>query len=76
MYQLGMVSTGGNKRGFLKATRKLTQEEIDALKRAWRNLYANNSENVVVLNNGIEFQEASNSAVETQHNNNSHYSRW
>ena len=68
MYQLGMVSTGGNKRGFLKATRKLTQEEIDALKRAWRNLYANNSENVVVLNNGIEFQEASNSAVETQLN--------
>lgn len=68
LYQLGMVSTGGNKRGFLKATRKLTQEEIDALKRAWKNLYANNSENVVVLNNGIEFQEASNSAVETQLN--------
>ena len=68
LYQLGMVSTGGNKRGFLKATRKLTQEEVDALKRAWKNLYANNSENVVVLNNGIEFQEASNSAVETQLN--------
>ena len=68
LYQLGMVSTGGNKRGFLKATRKLTQEEIDALKRAWKNLYANNSENVVVLNNGLEFQEASNSAVETQLN--------
>lgn len=68
LYQLGMVSTGGNKRGFLKATRKLTQEEIDALKRAWKNLYGNNSENVVVLNNGLEFQEASNSAVETQLN--------
>lgn len=68
LYQLGMVSTGGNKRGFLKATRKLTQEEVDALKRAWKNLYGNNSENVVVLNNGLEFQEASNSAVETQLN--------
>lgn len=68
LYQLGMVSTGGNKRGFLKATRKLTKEEIDALKRAWKNLYGNNSENVVVLNNGLEFQEASNSAVETQLN--------
>ena len=68
LYQLGMVSTGGNKRGFLKATRKLGQDEIDTLKRAWRNLYGNNSENVVVLNNGIEFQEASNSAVETQLN--------
>ena len=38
LYQLGMVSTGGNKRGFLKATRKLGQDEIDTLKRAWRNL--------------------------------------
>ena len=68
MYQLGMVSTGGNKRGFLKATRKLGQDEIDTLKRAWRNLYGNNNENIVVLNNGLEFQEASNSAVETQLN--------
>lgn len=68
LYQLGMVSTGGNKRGFLKATRKLTQEEVDTLKRAWKNLYGNNSENVVILNNGLEFQEASNSAVETQLN--------
>ena len=68
LYQLGMVSTGGNKKGFLKAQRKLAQEEIDILKRAWRNLYANSSENVVVLNNGLEFQEASASAVETQLN--------
>lgn len=68
LYQLGMYSTGGNKKGFLKAQRKLGQEEIDILKRAWANMYANNNENVVVLNNGLEFQEASNSAVETQLN--------
>ena len=69
LYQLGMVSTGGNKRGFLKAQRRLAQDEIDTLKRAWRNLYGNgNKENVVVLNNGIEFQEASATAVETQLN--------
>lgn len=68
LYQLGMVSTGGNKRGFLKANRKLGADELTALKRAWRNLYANSTENVVVLNNGMEFQEASNSAVETQLN--------
>lgn len=68
LYQLGMVSTGGNKKGFLKAQRKLGQDEINVLKQAWANLYANNNENVVVLNNGLEFQEASNSAVETQLN--------
>ena len=67
-YQLGMVSIGGNKRGFLKAQRKLGADEVAVLKRAWKNLYSNNSENVVVLNNGVEFQEASNSAVETQMN--------
>ena len=68
LYQLGMVSTGGNKKGFLKAQRKLGQDEINTLKQAWKNLYANNSESVVVLNNGLEFQEASNNAVETQLN--------
>lgn len=69
LYQLGMVSTGGNKKGFLKATRKLGKDEIDTLKKAWRNLYGNNnSEKVVVLNNGVDFQDASNTAVETQLN--------
>ena len=38
------------------------------LKEAWRGLYANNQDNVVVLNNGLEFQEASNSSVEMQLN--------
>ena len=68
LYQLGMVSTGGNKKGFLKSERKLGQDEINVLKQAWANLYANNTENVVVLNNGIDFREASASAVETQLN--------
>jgi HK97 family phage portal protein len=66
LYQLSLVKSGGNKKGFLKAQRRLAQEEIDTLKRAWRNMYANNSENVVVLNNGLEFQESSNSSVEMQ----------
>ena len=68
LYQLNMVETGGNKKGFLKASRKLGQEEIDMLKAAWKKLYGNSKENVVVLNNGIEFQEASVSAVESQLN--------
>lgn len=66
VYQLSLVKSGGNKKGFLKAQRRLGQEEIDTLKKAWRNMYANNSENVVVLNNGLEFQESSNSSVEMQ----------
>jgi HK97 family phage portal protein len=70
LYQLGLVKAGGNKRGFLKSQRKLGQEEIDALKTAWANLYGNSEENVVVLNNGLEFQEASSTSTEMQLNEN------
>ena len=68
LYQLSLVKSGGNKKGFLKSQKKLGQEEIDVLKAAWARMYANNMENVVVLNNGLEFQEASNSSVEMQLN--------
>lgn len=68
LYQLNIVKSGGNKKGFLKSQKKLGQDEINILKQAWTNLYANNTENVVVLNNGLEFQEASNSSVEMQLN--------
>ena len=68
LYQLGLVKKGGNKRGFLESQKKLGQEEIDILKTAWANLYSNNEEAVVVLNNGLEFQEASNTSVEMQLN--------
>lgn len=69
IYQLGLVKVGGNKKGFLKSNRKLGQEEINALKKAWRNLYGNNNtESVVVLNNGLDFQEATSTSVEMQLN--------
>lgn len=67
-YQLMLVKSGGNKKGFIKSQRKLGQEEINLLKEAWKNLYANDQSNVVVLNNGLEFQEASNTSVEMQLN--------
>lgn len=70
VYQLSLVKAGGSKRGFLKANRKLGQEEIDTLKNAWARLYANSEENVVVLNNGVDFQEASSTSTEMQLNEN------
>lgn len=69
-YEKGLVKTGGNKKGFIKSPKKLAQAAIDALKEAWRNLYQNNTENVVILNEGLEFQEASNTSVEMQLNEN------
>lgn len=67
-FQLGLVKTGGNKKGFLKSENKLTEEAMTLLKKAWKKLYANNTENVVVLNKGLDFKEASNTAVEMQLN--------
>ena len=69
LYQLGLVKSGGNKKGFLKSDHRLGKDEIDLLKKAWRDLYSNNNnENVIVLNKGLDFQEASNSSVEMQLN--------
>lgn len=69
-YEKGLVKTGGNKKGFIKSPKKLAQPAVDALKKAWRNLYQNNTENVVILNEGLEFQEAGNTSVEMQLNEN------
>lgn len=69
-YEENLVRRGGNKRGFLKSPKKLTQAAIDALKAAFRRLYGGTDENVVVLNEGIEFQEASSTSVEMQLNEN------
>lgn len=40
------------------------------MKAAWKKLYQNNSENVVVLNDGTTFKESSNTSVEMQLNEN------
>ena len=70
IFEETLAKKGGNKKGFIKSPRKLTQEAIDKLKEAWRRLYSNNSDNVIILNDGLEFQEASNTSVEMQLNEN------
>ena len=68
-YEDNLVRKGGNKRGFLKSSHRLTDQAMAALKAAFRRLYAN-EENVVVLNEGLDFQESSNTSVEMQLNEN------
>lgn len=70
LFEKNLVKTGGNKKGFIKAPRKLAEDAMKKLKEAWRKLYQNNSENVVILNDGLDFQESSNSCVEIQLNEN------
>lgn len=67
LYELDLMKTNGNKKGFLKAGRHLDEKGMDALKKAWNN-YFNGNSSCVILNDGMEFQEASNTSVENQLN--------
>ena len=69
-FQDSLMQTGGMKKGFVKSPKHLTDIAIKALKDAWARLFSTNSENVVVLNDGLEFQEASESSTEMQINEN------
>ena len=55
IYEEVLVKTGGNKKGFLKSQGRLSKEAMTELKNGWKDLYANNNENVLVLNNGLDF---------------------
>ena len=70
LFENALVATGGNKKGFLKAEGKVTAESLEQIKTQWSNLYKNNTENVIVLNSGLSFQEASQTSVEMQLNEN------
>ena len=69
-FELYLVKKGGNKKGFLKSEKKIDPEAMATLREGFKNLYSNNSDNVVVLNNGIDFKESSNTSVEMQLNEN------
>ena len=67
LLEYDITITGGNKKGFLKSNKRVSDEVIKKLKKSWDEYYAGNS-STVVLNDGLEFQEASNTSVENQMN--------
>lgn len=69
-FEKNLVKTGGNKKGFLLAKSRLEKPVMDRIREAFRNLYSNNTENVIVLNDGMDFKESSNTSVEMQLNEN------
>lgn len=68
VYTLKVTKTGGAKKGFLKSEKKIAEEAQTKLKAAWKALYSDDTENVVILNNGIDFKEASATPLEMQLN--------
>ena len=69
-FELANAKKGGAKRGYLQSEKVLSQQSIDALKDGFARMYGGSGENVVVLNNGVKFQEASATAAELQMNEN------
>lgn len=66
-YDLDLSRTGGSRKGFIKSQKRLDKQSIEELRKAWENYYAGNA-NTVILNDGIEFQEASNTSRENETN--------
>jgi len=69
-YEMTSVQTGGNKRGFIQSSGHLDEKGIQKLREVFRNLYSNNTEKVVVLNEGLTFKESSESSTDLQLNEN------
>lgn len=67
-FQQRLIKTGGNKKGFLKAQDRISDDSIKALKTAWERMFSDNSENVIILNKGMEFQQSSETSTEMQIN--------
>lgn len=65
LYDYDLAVTGGSRKGFIKSQKHLDQKGIDALKNAWEQYYSGTA-NTVILNDGMEFQEASNTSRENE----------
>lgn len=66
-YDYDLTVTGGSRKGFIKSSKHLDKKAIEALQAAWEKYYAGNA-NTVILNDGLEFQEASNTSKENEIN--------
>lgn len=64
-YENSSISSGV-RRGFLKSKSKLDSDKMAELRRAWKKLTTPNQSDVLVLNAGIEFEDASSTATESQ----------
>jgi len=65
-----LMKRGGNKKGFLEAEKKIDKDAVEYLKESFNKLYSEDTENAIVLNDGVKFHESSESSTEMQLNEN------
>ena len=66
-YDYDITVTGGGRKGFIKSQKHLDEKAMKALKKAWEDYYSGNA-NTVILNDGLDFQEASNTSLQNETN--------
>lgn len=69
-YENVISRTGGNKKGFLQAEKTLSEKAFAQMKKAWEELYANNGNNMMLLNDGVKYVPSASTSVEMQLNEN------
>ena len=69
-YEKGYAKRGGVKKGYLQSQGRISDEAKRALKESYARMYSNDTENIVVLNEGLTFKEASATSQELQLNDN------
>lgn len=65
-----MSRRGGNKKGFLRTEHRVDELAMQTIREAWKKLYSNNGDGMMILQNGLDFKESSSTAVEMQLNQN------
>lgn len=69
-FERELMTSGGNKKGFLKSEKRLDNDAITKIRESWRNLFNKSGNNMMILNSGMDFKETSATSAELQLNEN------
>lgn len=69
-FEKGYSRRGGVKKGYLQTQGRIEKDKMQKIKEAYARMYSNSAENIVVLNEGLSFKEASATSQELQLNEN------
>lgn len=67
-FESALAKKGGAKKGFLESEHTLTEQAMEKLRQAWRNLYSTDGDNMMILNNGLKYVDSASTSVEMQLN--------
>lgn len=67
LYEYNLTLTGGSRKGFLTSDKPLDEKAMNSLRESWEKYYEGNA-NTVILNKGMQFQEATNTSKENELN--------